>query len=498
MSDLPGKYEAVILDLDGVLTDTARLHFQAWKRLFDELLTASGQASFSEEDYLQYVDGKPRADGIRSFLAFRGIELPPGEPNDGEEGDTVAALGARKNRSFHELLASGVPAFPEAVACVRAWREAGLATAVVSSSRNCARVVRAAGLEDLFDARVDGEVAAALGIPGKPGPEMFLEAARRLGVTPARAVVVEDAVAGIEAGRRGDFGLLIGIARDGAGERLSDAGADLVVASLDEVPRYRVPHAIDHDLPKRLEGQSLAVFLDYDGTLSGIVDDPAAAVMSAGMREALEALARRWPVAVVSGRERADVAERVGLAGLYYAGSHGFDISGPDVSLEHDAGREALPALDAAEAALRQRLAPVDGAMVERKRYSLAIHYRRVAAEQVDEVETAARAELTRHRGLRLDDGKKLFELKPDVDWHKGHAVGWLLEALGLAGRATPVYLGDDRTDEDAFRALRTVGIGVFVGDAGEATAARYQLAEPAEVEMLLRRLAALAPQEQP
>jgi trehalose-phosphatase len=491
VSDLPAKYDAVICDLDGVLTDTARLHFRAWKRLFDEVLAARGQAPFTEDDYLSEVDGKPRMGGIRSLLAARGIDLPEGGPSDPDDADTVAALAARKNRYFRELLdRDGVPAFPAAIACVRSWRAAGMATAVVSSSKNCATVVRAAGIEDLFDVRVDGAVAAAEGIEGKPAPDMFLAAARRLGVDPARAVVVEDAVAGIEAGRRGDFGLLVGIDRRHGGERLRAAGADLVVTGVEEVPGYQVPHAIDHGMLAELAGQRLALFLDYDGTLSAIVDDPSAADMTPGMREALEALARRWPVAVVSGRERSDVAERVGLEGLYYAGSHGFDIAGPDLAHEYEAGVEALPALDTAEAALRDELAEVPGVIVERKRFSLAVHYRMAAVAEVPRVEAAVRGR--GGGGLRIDDGKKLFELKPDVDWNKGRAVGWLLDTLGLAGQATPIYVGDDRTDEDAFRWLRTRGLGVFVGGAGEASAARYRVGDPAEVEMLLRRLAAL------
>ena len=238
-----GRFDAVLFDMDGVLTATAKLHAAAWKRTFDEFLKrraeAHGQVFVpfdSGHDYLQYVDGKPRFDGVQSFLESRGVELPPGAPTDPFEVETVCGLGNRKNELVNEMMASeGVEAFPGSVRAVNFLKQQGYKTAVVSSSENCAAVLRAAGIDSLFDARVDGQTAADQGLAGKPEPDMFLAAARQLGVEARRAVVVEDAIAGVQAGKRGGFGLVIGVARDGNAAALRKHGADLVVEDLGEL-----------------------------------------------------------------------------------------------------------------------------------------------------------------------------------------------------------------------------------------------------------------------
>lgn len=236
------QHDAVVFDLDGVITDTASVHTTAWTRLFDTYLASRSERAgedhspFTADDYLRYVDGKPRYDGVADFLASRGISLPRGLPSDGEDAETVCGLGNRKNRLFRESLSdSGVRVFGSTVGLVRDLQRAGLGTAVFSSSRNCQQVLEAAGVGDLFPVRVDGAVAAELGLPGKPDPASLLEAARRLGADPARCVVVEDAEAGVEAGRRGGFGLVIGVDRTGHAAALRAHGADVTVADLSEV-----------------------------------------------------------------------------------------------------------------------------------------------------------------------------------------------------------------------------------------------------------------------
>jgi alpha,alpha-trehalase len=236
------RADAVIFDLDGVVTDTASVHAAAWKRLFDGFLreragsTGEPFRPFTEDDYRRFVDGKPRYDGVRDFLASRGIALPEGDPADEPEEETVCGLGNRKNDLFlAELAAEGPRAFPSTVALVRDLQRRGIRTAVISASRNTAAVLEAAGLGDLFRTRVDGVDAGELGLPGKPDPAVFLEAARRLGVEPARAAVVEDALAGVEAGRRGGFGLVVGVDRTGHPDALREHGADVVVSDLAEL-----------------------------------------------------------------------------------------------------------------------------------------------------------------------------------------------------------------------------------------------------------------------
>ena len=237
-----GSYEAVLFDLDGVLTNTASAHAAAWKQMFDEYLE---RRSIRERtpfrpfdidiDYRNYVDGKPRADGVESFLRSRGIELPRGDADDPPDRDSVCGLGNRKNELLLATLErDGVAVFPDGVVLLHAVRAHALQTAVVTSSKNCFEVLHATGLADAFDAVVDGSVVERLALAGKPAPDAFLNAAARLGVIPARAVVLEDAIAGVEAGAAGRFGLVIGVDRAGGAmtDALRAAGADVVTSDL--------------------------------------------------------------------------------------------------------------------------------------------------------------------------------------------------------------------------------------------------------------------------
>lgn len=237
----PSRIEAVLFDLDGVVTRTAALHAAAWKRLFDGFLAArAGGGAFAPfrlpEDYVAHVDGKPRYEGVAAFLASRGIALPFGDPADPPGEDTVCALGNRKNRMFAEVLdEKGVEVFEGTLALVRALRAAGVAAACVSSSKNCRPVLERAGIADLFDVVFDGNDLAREGLRGKPHPDSFLRAAARAGVAPERAAVVEDAVVGVAAGRAGGFGLVVGVDRGAGRQALLDGGADLVVSDLSEL-----------------------------------------------------------------------------------------------------------------------------------------------------------------------------------------------------------------------------------------------------------------------
>jgi len=243
----PVGLAAAIFDLDGVVTDTASLHAEAWKAMFDAYLAARARetgerfAAFGDDDYLRYVDGKPRFDGVRSFLASRGIALPEGRGEEGPAVATVTGLGLRKNQRYLELLRERpVRVYASSVALLRRLADRGIRRAVVSSSRNCRLVLERAGLLDLFQARVDGLDIEREGFPGKPHPEMFLRAADALDVQPARAAVFEDAVSGIEAGRRGGFGLVVGINRGGNRDALEAAGADRVVNDLAELEEREI------------------------------------------------------------------------------------------------------------------------------------------------------------------------------------------------------------------------------------------------------------------
>jgi trehalose 6-phosphate phosphatase len=235
----PDEYDAVLFDLDGVITATAHVHASAWRRMFDEYLEARADSlnkpfrPFTEDDYLNHIDGRPRYDGVRTFLTSRGIELPEGGPSDPPDRETVCGLGNRKDELFNKVLESeGVEVYEGSVRFLRWVRQQGMKTAVVTSSKNREAVVAKAGLEEMFDTSVDGITISNNGLPGKPAPDCFLEAARRLEVGPERAVVVEDAISGVAAGEAGGFGLVIGVDRLGVADELRRAGADLVVTDL--------------------------------------------------------------------------------------------------------------------------------------------------------------------------------------------------------------------------------------------------------------------------
>jgi beta-phosphoglucomutase family hydrolase len=243
MLQLPDGITTCLFDLDGVLTQTAAVHARAWKAMFDEFLHDWSErtgAPFQEfdrpTDYDEYVDGKPRLDGVASFLESRGIDLPMGSPSDPPEADTVHGLGTRKNNLVLELIRrQGVEPFEGSVRFAEEAREEGLRRAVVSSSTNCEDVLVAAGIDHLFETIIDGVVAERDGLAGKPAPDTFLAGARVLEAEPAQAVVFEDAQAGVEAGRAGNFGWVVGVDRTGQAEALRRRGADVVVKDLSEL-----------------------------------------------------------------------------------------------------------------------------------------------------------------------------------------------------------------------------------------------------------------------
>ena len=233
---LPAGIRACLFDLDGVLTQTASVHRAAWKETFDPVLAQTGQDPFTEADYLQYVDGKRRADGVRDFLASRGLSPLEGDPDDPPERDTVTGIGNRKNQLLlRRLEKGGVDVYEGSVSYLHAVRAAGLPVAVITASANAEAVLRAVDLTDLVQARIDGVVAGREGLRGKPAPDTFLAGARALGVEPVHAAVFEDALSGVAAGRAGGFGLVVGVDRAGHGEALRREGADVVVTDLDQL-----------------------------------------------------------------------------------------------------------------------------------------------------------------------------------------------------------------------------------------------------------------------
>ncbi len=506
-------FDAAIFDLDGVVTRTARVHAAAWKRLFDEYLEARAQKAGeafrpfdSGNDYTRFVDGKPRYDGVRCFLESRDIWLPEGAALDPPDRETIAGLGNRKNRYFHESLeAEGVEVFEDTVALLGRLRKEGVRTALVSSSRNGRAVLAAAGLDKLFDVCIDGNDLAELALKGKPAPDLFLAAVRRLDAMPERAMVFEDAISGVQAGRAGHFRSVVGVDRAGHATDLLDNGADFVVHDLSTIRLVTEPengHQVgllssregSSELLRLLHGRQPAVFLDYDGTLTPIVDKPELAVLADDMRDAVANLASLCTVAIISGRDRADVEKLVGLEGLIYAGSHGFDIAGPGgLEIQHENGTAFVAAARKAVTLLENRLSEVSGALIEPKKFAVAVHYRQADPSSVPSIEKVVDDVVVEVPELIKTYGKKVFELRPNMDWDKGKALLWLLAALQIdRPDVVPIYLGDDETDEDALEVVADSGIGIFVGEPTRDTAARFVLASPKEVRDFLLELAAI------
>jgi beta-phosphoglucomutase family hydrolase len=230
-------YDAALFDLDGVITPTADVHMRAWAQMFGDFLKARGiKEPYVDDDYYRYVDGKPRYEGVRSFLESRDIDLPAGDPSDDSSKETVAGLGNRKNDYFEKILQTeGVEAYPGSIKLVKALIARGTKLAIVSSSRNAPAVLRAADVIDYFPVIVDGKVAAERGLAGKPAPDTFLDAAEQVGVPKERAVVFEDALSGVAAGHAGDFGLVVGVNRGVGAAELKKHGADVVVDDLAEL-----------------------------------------------------------------------------------------------------------------------------------------------------------------------------------------------------------------------------------------------------------------------
>ena len=263
-----------------------------------------------------------------------------------------------------------------------------------------------------------------------------------------------------------------------------------------------IPSALNQfgEIEQRLKDKRVAVFLDYDGTLTPIVERPDLAVLSSEMRDVVRQLAGLCTVSIVSGRSRAEVHDLVQIDGLIYAGSHGFDIAGPEKFVtRHEVGKQFFPAIDSAFKHLVEQVKAIDGAMVENKIFSVSVHYRQVAGDQVPLIEKVVDKALRDHPTLRRTSGKKVFELRPRIEWDKGIAILWILRRLDLdTAQVVPLYLGDDTTDEDAFKAVSNRGIGILVAIEPRPTAASYLVRDTKEVGQFLRVLIDLLRQRQP
>ncbi len=537
-------FKAVIFDLDGVVTQTAQTHALAWKSAFDEYLHLREDRDkepfreFTHEgDYLPFVDGKPRYDGVRNFLESRDIHIPFGGPEDAPDKETICGIGNKKNREFLKILKEkGAEVYPSTIQLIKDLKKNGIRIGVASSSKNCKLILESTKIEELFETRVDGVVSEELGLKGKPEGDIFVTAAHNLGALPCESIVVEDASSGVMAGRNGGFGLVVGVARKNNEEELFRNCADVVVSDLSQVsiewiqewfdrrPRplfesWGSPDLVEGDKAAgALKGQAehkiekggpvvnpcysagsiqsffrakdLVFFLDYDGTLTPIVRRPELAVMDEKMRRVLKRLSEKYTVSVVSGRTREDVQKLVYIEGLIFAGSHGFDISMPAESMIEPRAEAAVPVISQVIDRLKKSIISIPGVLIEEKKFSVAVHFRESSESDAEKIAKEVRRIVKPYDKLRIMSGKKVFEILPDIDWDKGRAIRWIMQALGLSwDRSSVIYIGDDTTDEDAFRILRTRGTGVLVSEESKISAADFRLSSTDEVRILLEKI---------
>lgn len=371
---------------------------------------------------------------------------------------------------------------------LRRWRRTGLEVSVV-----CTRAAaHALPDHDLFEVVVGDDADASLAVDATV--RLLGEATLRVDAGPSDTLLLCHTVAGVTAARALGFRRIVGVDRNDDGPQLLEAGATSVVRDLSGLRFPRVlPAALQclDQIDRWRAGRSLAIFLDFDGTLAPIVPHPDDARLAPGMRAAVARLAQRYPVAVISGRDQPDVAARVGIDNLYYAGSHGLDIAGHGRRYTPPGAEEGALRLESAADAIAREAQPIAGVYMEYKRFSVAVHYRQVA-DPADARKVAALVERqAAEAGLKVRPGKQVREVVPDLDWHKGRALDWLRETLAIDGAGTcVVYVGDDETDEDAFQALGPDGIGLRPGPRVAASLADYHLPDVDAVQRFLEWLA--------
>jgi trehalose-phosphatase len=500
--------KAVVIDLGGVLVHTALIHINAWEQVFTEYFPDKGEGPlFSENDYYTYFAGKPRYGRLQIFLNSKNINLPFGNEKDLPGDQTICSLENKKAKLFTRLINEGkLQVYEKAVEKIKYWKAKGLKTAVVSSDEKFKKALNLAEISNLFDVKIDSASSRKMGLKEKPEADLYVEAAKELDLPPESCVLFDDSVAGLQAGSKANYGLVVGVNRTNNRKELSENGADMVIDTFQDFDLFDnaeiddwfiqsiPPFASEYSkIGKAVYKKIPVVFLDYDGTLTPIVQQPEDAILSKEMQDVLRECAAKFKVAAVSGRDMDDLRSKINIDNLIYAGSHGFRISGPGgLYMEHEKSAELLPKLDRMEEKLNTVFSnTTEGVRVERKRFAIAVHYRNAGAEDIPYIKQKVYETNSGRTGFKVGEGKMILEIKPDINWHKGKAVLWILEKLNLAdtSRYIPIYIGDDVTDEDAYEVLKNRGMGIQVGPGAKNTAAHFRLKNVYQVRLLLKEL---------
>ncbi|MCM2349293.1 MAG: trehalose-phosphatase [Bacteriovoracaceae bacterium] len=504
--------KAFIFDLDGVLTETHDLHAKAWERMFNEFLLKRRDSPHADDeilddfdphrDYQEFLDGKPRFEGVRGFLTSRNIHLNEGTSLDDISANTIQGLGLKKNTYYQKILErEGPHLIQESFSFIQKLKDHGIPMAVVSSSMNCRLILNEAEIDQYFQVIVDPQVAGAKNLKGKPSPDYFLEASRELHLSPEECAVVEDSLAGIKSGRKGHFKKVYGIniyKDQHVLKRLKDVGADQVVSSLWEINEAKdfldLPDAktcfeaiFPHD-----NKENYFLFLDFDGTLSPIVLDPNKARPLEGISELIHTCSQYLPVCIITGRDTGVIKKMLSLPQVYYAACHGFEISGQDgYHYELKEAHDLIPLLDDAQLKLTKELGPIEDLLIERKKFGLAFHYRMIKSPaDIATIREAIRDYCFEHPSLRYMSGEAVIEILPRLNWDKGKAILKLYDVLHLDPKQNPpLYFGDGRTDEDAFREMRNWGVPILASMEKRPSLARYHLKGPEEIKKFLKMM---------
>ena len=504
---LTGKLQAIVLEMDVLMVKSALIHKKAWNKLWRELSKKQqlNSQKLTDEEYEKYLKYPAEPGQLRDFLKSKGFPLQYGDPEDSPGKETIWGLINSQKLIYNQILENNPELDSKVIESIKTWKNSGIKTAVVSPDKNCGEILKTAGITKLFDTWIDGPVSNSKGLKEKPEGDIYLEALKQLDVQPESSVLIDTSVAGVRAGCKTNFAVVAGLAENGEKKLLSENGADMVFDQFEELNLLNNPEIdawLSDPIPpfqseylkigQKIFGKSPVLFLDYDGTLSPIVKRPEDAVISKEMKAVLQKCSTRFTVAAISGRDMDDLKSKINLENLIYAGSHGFRISGPEgLYMEHEKSYEILPRLNKIENNLHQDFKNVKGVQIDRKRYAIAIHFRNANENDIPFIKQKVDEMVKNSPGFKKGEGKKILEIKPDLDWHKGKALLWILEKLQLTDKSKyiPVYIGDDVTDEDAYKAIEKEGIGIQVGPVEYSTSAKFRLKNVYQVRLFLKEL---------
>lgn len=497
------KIKGIIFDMDGVITQTATLHFKAWKITIENFFTQifDEKKLFTENDYFHYLDGMTRKEGVANYFLNIGLseDMLKGIYKNLEE--CIEDLCKKKNTLLLQILSEEtVECFPDSLKFIEFLLLQDYKIGLISSSKNCLPILKKTQIDNIFSVYVDGLFCEQMNLPGKPHPAIFLEAAKRLDLLPEECLIVEDAIAGVCAAKKGGFGV---VALDRKNKLYKDFlkfQPDFVLNDLSSNQTF-----LYHQLRKHatlqpgfkslscimdlIENENqLAIFLDYDGTLTPIVETPDKAVLSQRMFHCLTQLSQNYLTVIMSGRELKNLKKLINVPTIFYSGNHGLEFIAPnDEIVSYQVGEEFKEELSFVYLHLVSLLRTIEGCIVENKKYSLSIHYRLVSESKHLYISQVIDEVLSDCPNLIRHSGKKVFEIRPNIIWNKGVASAFILNNLKLKNpNIIPLYIGDDLSDEDAFETFDKGGITIKVMDQPETTKAHYFLNSPSEVENFL------------